>query len=64
MYLWVERRLRLQLPFLVSGFDSAPAEVQQSLGRALQAIQVPDMSEKVVLLPTLSGFSGSMMNRP
>jgi NADPH-dependent glutamate synthase beta subunit-like oxidoreductase len=26
----------LQLPFLVSGFDSVPAEVQQSLGRALQ----------------------------
>ena len=27
----------LQLPFLVSGFDSVPTEAQQSLGRALQA---------------------------
>jgi len=26
----------LQLPFLVSGFDSVPSQVQQSLGRALQ----------------------------
>ena len=63
MYLWAERQQRYSCRFWSADLIACQRKSNSHwVGR--YRIQVPDMLEIVVLLPTLSGFSGSMMNRP